>query len=112
MMKLVEKIFGKPQATDPVALTFIKPRKAILKALEDSKERGNFIGVYSRVFGEGMFLTCVDDIERDGKGEVIVFATYDMSGHILSRTRVSIEEIKMVCPFNKAYVNPVLGSSR
>jgi hypothetical protein len=96
------------------SMTFVKTRKSILKALELSQRTGRMIGVYSRALGEGMFLTGIDAIEeneRNGR-EVIVFETYDQSGHILSRTRVSLDEIKMVCPFNTAYVNPVLGTTK
>jgi hypothetical protein len=117
MMNLVEKIKksllaqNKPGNSDTSPLTFIKNRKAILKELTLSRDTGNLIGVYSRALGEGMFLTGVDNIEENHGTEVIVFETYDMSGQILNRTRVSVDEIKMVCPFTSAYVNPILKKS-
>jgi hypothetical protein len=114
MMNLVEKIKkslssqNKVESPDSGSLNFVKNRKAILKELMLSRDTGNLIGVYSRVLGEGMFLTGVDNIEDDHGTEVIIFETYDMSGQILNRTRVSVDEIKMVCPFNSAYINPIL----
>jgi hypothetical protein len=90
-------------------LNFLRTRKSILRELSMSQETGNLIGVYSRAFGEGMFLVSVNSIEIDRSGEVVVFETYDQSGMILNRTRVSIDEIKMVCPFHRKYVNPVLN---
>ena len=86
---------------------FVKSRKGILKELVISKKSGNLLGVYSKVFGEGMFLTEVQQIEQTGKEEVVTFNRFDMSGCILSRTRVTIDEIQMVCPFNKSYRAPV-----
>jgi hypothetical protein len=89
---------------------FVKSKKGILKELVISKQSGNLLGVYSRALGEGMFLTGVKDIEQHGKEEVVVFNRYDMSGHILSRTRISIEEIQMVCPFNRTFKDPVASA--
>jgi hypothetical protein len=118
MMNLVDKLKkslslnqGKNELTEHFP-AFVKNRKAMLKELHDSQANGHLIGVYSRALGEGMFLTGVDNIESEAGREVIVFETYDMSGQILSRTRVSLDEIKMVCPFNTAYVNPVLSNTR
>jgi hypothetical protein len=92
-----------------VPFDFIKSKKAILKQILISKESGNLLGVYCKAFGEGIILTGVEDIENDEKEAIVVFNRYDMSGHILSRTRVSIGEIQMVCPFSRSFVNPVLA---
>lgn len=89
-------------------IVFAKSRKAVLKALSESKEHNLLIGVYSKLLGEGMFLVGVYDIETDGPMEIIVFETYEQSGTILNRTRLSLDEIKMVCPLNRRYVNPIL----
>jgi hypothetical protein len=90
-------------------LNFIKSKKAVLKELSLAKDSGLLIGVYSRALGEGMFIVGVSNIETDGPVEVAVFETYDQTGSILNRTRLSIDEIKMVFPFDKKYVNPVLN---
>lgn len=110
--KIKSLVSGKNEAQPShnlVPFDFIKSKKAILKQVIISKESGNLLGVYCRAFGEGMFLTGVEDIEDYEKEAIIVFNRYDMSGHILSRTRISIEEIQMVCPFSRSFVNPFLA---
>src|SRR6476659_4597217 len=77
-------------------LIFAKTKRSILKEITSSLENGLLIGIYSKSLGEGMFLVGVSDIERDGPTEIVVFETYDQSGMILNRTRVSVDEIKMV----------------
>jgi hypothetical protein len=90
-------------------LTFTKTKKAMLKELISSHEKGFLIGIYSKELGDGMFLVGINQIETEGSSEIIVFETYDQSGSILNRTRISIDEIRMVCPFNQKYLNPVLN---
>lgn len=85
---------------------FIRSRKGISKELMVSMRTGKLLGVYIRAFGEGMFLTSVKRI--DSSGEEIIFNRYDMSGKILHRT-VSVDEIQMVCPFNRIYQNPIFS---
>src|SRR5688500_19202003 len=102
--KIRSLISPKDESIDQIPYTpydFVKTKKNILKELIISRQSGKLLGVYSRALGEGMFLTGVEDIEKHGKDEVIVFNRYDMSGYILSRTRVSLEEIHMVCPFSQ-----------
>lgn len=107
--KIRELISGSrnPGQSDDTSFDFIKSKKGILKELYISKQSRNLVGVYSPVLGEGMFLVAVEDIETHHKEEIILFHKYDASGHILTRTAVSIDEIKMVCPFNKAYTHPL-----
>jgi hypothetical protein len=82
-------------------------KKGILRELVISKESSSMIGVYCRALGDGMFLTAVQSIERSTKGEIIIFHQHDISGKSLARTSVSLEEIEMVCPFNKTYQKPL-----
>jgi hypothetical protein len=96
-------------ALSQLPLSFVKSRKAILRELISAKENGALIGVYSKAMGEGMFLVGINEVETDSSSEIIVFETYDQCGTILNRTRLSIEEIKMVCPLGRKYVNPVLN---
>ena len=119
MMNFKEK-FGwlnflkKDQApiTEVVPFDFVRTRKGILKELVISSMSGNVVGIYSRALGEGMFLAAVEKIESTTKEEVITLNRYDMSGHMLARTRVAIEEIHMVCPFNRVYTNPCVNAER
>jgi hypothetical protein len=92
---------------DNTPFDFVTTKKGILKELVISKQSNSIIGVYCKVFGEGMFLAAVEDIDGVAKGEIIVFHQYDMSGRLLPRTRIDLNEIQMVCPFNKAYRTPL-----
>jgi hypothetical protein len=94
---------------DQSGIAFVKSRKAVISELTSAKENGALIGVYSKSLGEGMFLVGVNDVEIDRGAEVVVFETYEQSGAILSRTRLSVDEIKMVCPLNIRYLNPILN---
>lgn len=98
--------------TETIPLDFVRTKKGILKELVISSISGNVVGIYSRALGEGMFLAGVEKIDSAGKEEVIVLNRYDMSGHILARTRVPLDEIRMVCPFNKAYTNPLVNAEK
>lgn len=92
--------------SDTSAIDFVRTKKNILRELSMSRDHKTIVGIYCASFGEGMFLTAVEDIEYLAKDEVIQFYPYDLSGKKLSRTRVQINEIQMVCPFNKVYRNP------
>jgi hypothetical protein len=109
LSKIQESLLGKEEVKHKLSFTFIQEKEAILKELLSSLQRGTVIGVYSRALGEGLFLTGVDDIEQDGTRQMIVFETYDISGKPLPKTRISSDEIKMVCPFQIEYINPLLG---
>jgi hypothetical protein len=109
MSKIQESLLGKDDAKHKLSFTFIEDKQAILKALLNSLKNGTVIGVYCRALGEGLFLTGVDDIEQNGTQQVVVFETYDVSGKALQKTRIAADEIKMVCPFQIEYINPLLG---
>lgn len=119
MMNFKEKLgwlnFPKKEyasATEGVPFDFVRTRKGILKELVISSMSGNVVGIYSRALGEGMFLAAVEKIESNAREEIITLNRYDMSGHMLARTRVTIDEIHMVCPFNRVYTNPYVNVER
>jgi hypothetical protein len=107
--KIQESLLGKGEAKHKMSFTFVQDKQEIFKELSNSLHRGTVIGIYCRVLGEGLFLTGVDDIEHDGPRTTIVFETYDISGKPLPKTRVDSDDIKMVCPFQIEYINPLLG---
>jgi hypothetical protein len=111
MKQFVEKfkgmIFQIPsKAAADQELKFIKGRKGILKALYDSKESTTIVGIVSPVLGDGMFLTAVDDINSEGQEITVSLKQYDMSGQILARTHLSLDEFKSVCSFQMIYKHP------
>lgn len=65
-----------------------------------SKESGNLIGLFSPALGDGMFLIVVQHVESLSRAEVIAFQKYDIrDGRILSTGRLSVNDIKAICPF-------------
>jgi hypothetical protein len=86
---------------------FVKARKAIKKELMQSKETGKAIGIYCPAIGEGMFLTCVEDISTVDGEETVSLKPYDMQGILLQRNQLSLSEIKSVCLMNCLYKNPL-----
>lgn len=107
--KIRALVSGSPSPTmGCMPLDFVKNKKNIFKELALSKESGNAIGVYSNAMGDGMFLTVVEQIEANG---LIVFNRYDMSGTILNRYELTLDEIKMVCPVNQRYRHPLLSGT-
>jgi hypothetical protein len=91
------------------AFELIRSGKDIIKELISNKASGNVVGVYAPALGSGMFLTGVQDLYEEGKATVVVFYRYDLSGEILSRNCITVDEIEMVCSFNQRYSNPLLG---
>lgn len=113
--KKIKSLIGpgtKGRTNDPTPLDFVKSRKSILRELIISKKSGNLIGIYSKALGEGMFLTGVEEIEPMSKDGIIVLNQNDISGKVLPRTRLDLDEIQMICPFNKPYRNPLLSTSK
>lgn len=110
--KIQQSLLGKDEPRHKLSFTFIQDKQAILKALVNSLNKGTVIGVYSRALGEGLFLTGVDDIEQNGPQQIIIFETYDVSGKALQKTRIAVNDIKMVCPFQIEYINPLLGKAQ
>lgn len=92
----------------PGEFRIIKSAKKILSALQQSKDNGTVVGIYSHALGEGMFLTGVSDISGDHEEKIVVLSPYDLGGNILSRTHFSVNEVDAVCPFRIAYRNPLI----
>jgi hypothetical protein len=109
MNKIKEGLFHSFEFNDylPPALKIFKQRRAIREALAESRDTGKVIGIYSPVLGDGMFLTCVDEIYSQEKEEIVVLKPYDMNGVLLVRNTLSLSEIKSICPFESFYVNPL-----
>lgn len=109
LTKFPGSLFGKEERPHAFRFNFIKDRQSICKTITACLQSGKLIGVYSRALGDGMFLAGIESLENEAHGKVVVFETYDLSGQVLNRTRLFLDEIKMVCPFDIKYVNPILG---
>ena len=109
MSRLKEGIFNTFEMDSylPPSLKILKHRKAMKDALQESRQTGKVIGVYSPVLGSGMFLVCVEEIVYEHKEvEKVILKPFDMNGILLTANELSLHHIKSVCPFDTFYVNP------
>ena len=79
----------------------------MLSELEYCLGKRNLVGVYCPLLGNGLFLVGVENIVYGDDGTLIVFYSQDMSGHVLSRRTLHIDEINMIVPFNNPYISPL-----
>lgn len=89
-------------------LKFIRSPRKMISALQECLDKGAVVGIYSRVLGEGMFLTGVENIYLDDDEKVVVLKRYDLGGNILARTHFSIHEFDSICLLGMAYTNPFM----
>jgi hypothetical protein len=89
-------------------LTFIRSKKEIAKQIHRSKEDGSVLGIYSQIFGDGMFLCGIEDCYMLHGQEVVVLKPYDMNGLLLLRNEIDLSEIRGVCPIPGKYINPLM----
>ena len=92
----------------PSGLDFIRTKKLILQGLTESRKRKTAVGIYAAPLGEGMFITGVEDIFNHHDEPIIAFNRYDITGAILQRNTLSLNEISAICKFDIPYRNPVL----
>jgi hypothetical protein len=85
-------------------------RKTILRELSRCKETGKLVGIKALTLGDGMVLSSVEDIYREGSNEVIVVKWYDRN-NIASKTHVFIDEILSVQPMDKMKRNSLSSIS-
>ena len=79
----------------------IKTRKGIVRELLISKESRNLVGLISPSLGEGMFLVSVLALESENAEEMVAFQRYEITdGRFQGTKRLSVNEIKGVCPFS------------
>ena len=79
----------------------IKARKGIVRELLISKESGNLVGLISPSLGEGMFLVLVLSLETENAEEMVAFQKYEITdGRFQVTAKLSVNEIKGVCPFS------------
>lgn len=93
---------------DKPDFAFTSDRTEILSALTKSKSLGTVVGISAPVAGSGLLLTAVEDIHPVEDDFVITLKGYDVSGYILERTRIRLNEIRAVCSFNSVFRNPYL----
>ena len=84
-----------------VSFDCIKTRKGIVRELLISKESGNLVGLVSPALGEGLLLVLVLSLETENAEEMVVFQKYEITdGRFQVTAKLSVNEIKGVCPFS------------
>jgi hypothetical protein len=86
----------------------VKSRKLLLEVLIDCRKTERYVGIYSDVLGEGMFVTGVHDIYDYEEEPIIMLKRYDLSGALLIRETLSLNEIKAACLFDNTFRHPVI----
>jgi hypothetical protein len=89
-------------------LAFISDPEQILPYLEHSKVEGTVVGISAPILGNGIFLTGIEDIRKQGEDFIIVLKGYDVTGYILERNKISLNDIRAICPFKSPFNNPYL----
>jgi hypothetical protein len=108
---LTKKIFKKNTPVLSIAgIQLIKSRKLLLDVLIDCCKNERYVGIYSDVLGEGMFVTGVHDIYDYDEEPIIMLKRYDITGSLLIRETLSLGEIKAACVFDNSYRHPIIES--
>ena len=81
----------------------------MLQEFQYCLRHANLVGIYCPMLGNGMFLVGVENIvSADNGSATVIFFPHDMSGHLLSRRSLELDDITMIVPFNNPYINPVV----
>jgi hypothetical protein len=91
-----------------VTLDILTSKDDILKALFQNKLCGSIIGITSNVLGPGTYFTTVIELIMRDNETLIELKGYDMSGYFFDRSKLTLEEIESVIPFNSSFTNPFL----
>ena len=87
---------------------FTREEGEILKAVLDSKEKGTMIALAVPSIGAGVFITAVNDVTLNDGETFIHLKSYDVTGRILEKTRLSLKEIVGACTLHSQWQNPYL----
>jgi hypothetical protein len=105
----VKKLLNKSESpSGEIALRFVKTRKEITRAIINSLDNQEVLGIYSPALGEGLFLTGVLFFETSQAEPIVTLNRYDHNGVLLHRTELGISEIKAACALKMKYENPLL----
>ncbi len=95
------------RAMERLNLELVSDRGEMLNVLAESKAHGIAVGILAPALGDEIFVTAVDDIVID-KDITIVLRSYDKTGYMLETNKLTLGEIKSVCPFSSPFENPWL----
>lgn len=92
--------------TEETSLRYLNHPQEILRALMDSKENGNVIGIFALSLGPIMIMTAVDDIVEIKNDYLIVLKEQDLLGIPVPEEQIFLKEIVRVHPFKTLYNDP------
>ena len=87
---------------------FTREPGEILKAILDSKEKGTMIALAVPSIGAGVFITAADDVSLNDGETFVHLKSYDVTGRIIEKTRISLKEIVGACTLHSQWQNPYL----
>jgi hypothetical protein len=87
-------------------LDWLTATEDILKALLDSKENGNVIGITALSFGPTMIMTAVDDVVDVKNDKIVLLKETDLLGIKLPESELLLSEIVRVHPLRTKYNDP------
>jgi hypothetical protein len=92
-----------------VVLDLIDYRDGIIKALIQSRMTKSLIGVRSKLLGPGTYFTSVKEFRMLEDDEITLkLEGYDMTGYVLDKSELKLEDIEYVVPLNALFENPFL----
>lgn|SRR5690606_34778643 len=113
-MNLLSRLRGS-RSTDlpnrnPLYFNFARSRQRMLALLQESELNDTVVGIYAPVLGDGMFLTTVEQIHFLTGDTIVVLNQFELSGGLLHKSILSVNEIHTVCPFPVPYRHPILDN--
>jgi alpha-acetolactate decarboxylase len=76
----------------------------MLNILTESKLNGTAVGIYAPVLGNEIYVTAVEDVLIDDEITIIL----DVTGYILEKNKLRLDEISSVCAFKSPFQNPFM----
>lgn len=79
----------------------------MLNILTESKLNGTAVGIYAPVLGNEIYVTAVEDVLIDDE-ITIILKSFDVTGYILEKNKLRLDEISSVCAFKSPFQNPFM----
>lgn len=90
-----------------VTLDFIDSKEGMIKALVQSRMTKSIIGLRSRELGPGTYFTTVKEFQMLEDDNIVVkLEGYDMTGYVLDKSELNLDDIEYVIPLNALFDNP------
>jgi hypothetical protein len=95
------------QQMNHVVLDLIDSKEGIIKALVQSRMTKSLIGVRSKLLGPGTYFTAVKEFQMLEDDDITVkLEGYDMTGYVLDKSELKLQDIDYVIPLNALFENP------